>query len=211
MPSHLFFSVISVFFIFSCAHFQPPEQSKETQSKHQEKKESFGFLVKGLDLFKKKKFSESRKWLEKLNHGDEGFLLALLEIQKINYIEEDWDPFFGLASYYRKKFLYSPEKAAANFRQNMLALEILALIRHCRLPEALQVIEWSLALAKNIKKEASRIQKTIHLLKLKTQLGEKKIQSTDWKKQINLWPVAPENINRLNNPKYLRMKVDSKC
>lgn len=162
-------------------------------------------------LFRKNELSEAREWLEKLNYEEEGFLFALLEIQKINYIEKDWDRFFGLASYYRKKLLYSPEMATKNFKQEMLTLEILALIRHCRYPEASQVIEWSLALAENIKKSSSKIKKTIYFLKLKTQTGDEKVKRTDWEKQINLWPVDPKNINRLDNPKYLRMKVDSKC
>ena len=112
-------------------------------------------------------------WFEKLSYGEEGFLLALVEIQKINYIQEDWNRFFGLASYYRKKLLSSQEKAILNFQQNLLALEALALIRHCRFSSARQVIEWSLALAKNIKKPALKIQKTAHFLKLQTKVGDK--------------------------------------
>ena len=80
------------------------------------------------------------------------FLPAIIEIQKINYIEQDWTRFFGLASYYKKKFLVSREMSIKYFRQEILALEILALVRHCRLPEALQTMKWSLELAKKIKK-----------------------------------------------------------
>ena len=211
-----FFPLISVFlfFFFSCTHFEPlklPNNSIEVQSKNQNDKKSFNSLVSGWSLFKEGKLNEARSQLENLNYGGESFLPAILEIQKINYIEKDWDRFFALASYYRKRLLYSTEISVENFRQEMLALEILALIRHCRLSEALRIIEWSLWLAREINKDSSTIQKTVHFFKLKTKIGEKKVQKIDWERQINLWPVDTESVKRLGNPKHLRMKVNSQC
>lgn len=218
-PSLLFdsffpFISISLFFFFSCTHFEPlksPDHSVKVQSKNQDNKQSFSSLMSGWSLFKEGRLNEARSQLEKLDYGGESFLSAILELQKINYIEEDWDRFFGLASYYRKKLLYSTEISVQNFRQEMLALEILALIRHCRLSEALRIIEWSLWLAREINEDSSKIQKTVHFLRLKTKIGEKRVQKTDWERQINLWPVDTESVKRLTNPKYLRMKVNSKC
>ena len=172
---------VFLFFFFSCTHFEsfkPSEDSVKIQSKNQDDKQSFNSLVLGWDLFKKGELNEARSQLEKLNYGGESFLPAILEIQKINYIEKDWDRFFGLASYYRKKLLYSTEISVQNFRQEMLALEILALVRHCRLSEALRIIEWSLWLAGEINKDSSKIQKTVHFLKLKTKIGDKRVQKT---------------------------------
>ena len=162
-------------------------------------------------MFRKGRLNEARSWLEKLNYGDESFISAILEIQKINYIQKDWNRFFGLAAYYRKKLLSSHEISLKNFRQEMLALEILALIRHCRFPESLKIIEWSLELAEKTKKDSSKIHKTVYFFKLKKQIDEIKTQKTDWKKHIQLWPVHPDRIKQLSNPKYLRIKVKSQC
>ena len=43
-----------------------------------------------------------------------------------------------------------------------------------RFSEASQITKWSLQLAKQIKKDSSKIQKTTYFFKLKTQVGEKK-------------------------------------
>ena len=104
------------------------------------------------------------------------FSLPFWKFKKLITLKRIGTVFFGLASYYRKKLLYSTEISVENFRQEMLALEILALIRHCRLSEALRIIEWSLWLAREINKDSSKIQKAVHFLKLKTKIGEKKVQ-----------------------------------
>ena len=147
--------------------------------------------------------------MERLDFGDEGFVSAILEIQKINYIEEDWKRFFGLAFYYRKRLLSSHQRALKNFRAEVLALEILALLRHCRFGESAKIAEWGLALAEKLKRDASQIDKTVYFFKL--QVGDSKKSGTDWRRQINFWPVTPDRIKWLNNPKRLRAKVRSQC
>ncbi len=208
----LFFPVTLIFlFIFpSCSHFEPIEYSPHSVKAVSEKR-SKKLLITGLNLFRERQYSKARDSLEKINYGEKGFLFAVLEIQKINYIEEDWERFFGLAAYYRKKLLSSLKLAKKHFHQEMLALEILALVRHCRLPEALQIIDWSLVLAKNIQKDSTKIYNTAHFFKLQSQIGEKKLQKIEWEKQIDLWPIEFEYINKLENPKNIRMKVSSQC
>ena len=206
---------IFLFFFSSCQHFKKSDISdtliEKTQIKIKEKKPAFYSLSKGLNLYKEKKWKESRDWLEKLNYGEESFASAVLEIQKINYIEQDWDRFFALAFYYKQQFLNSPETSARHFKQEMLALEILALIRHCRFPEALQTKVWSLKLAKHINKDSSKIQKTKPFFNLKSKVGDVKEEKINWEKQINLWPITLEEMNNLNNPKNLRKQVRSRC
>ena len=212
--SFMFFCVFVLF--FSCTHKKPYQFSKsltegQRTDKSQIGRKSSDFLLIGWNLFKRGKFNEARNWFEKLNYKDEGFISAILEIQKINYIQKDWNRFFGLAVYYRKKLLSSHEMSMKNFHQKMLALEILALLRHCHFNEALEIIEWSLELAERLKKDSSKIQKTIYFFKLKKRIGEVKTQKTDWKKQIRLWPLDSGHIKWLSNPKHLRVKVKSRC
>ena len=164
-----------------------------------------------MNLFKEGRLDEARGWLERLNYKEKDFLSSILEIQKINYIEKDWIRFFGLASYYRRRLLYSRRAAVKNFKQEMLALEILALIRHCRFPEASRTIKWSLRLAKKLNKDSSKIRKTIYFFRLKNYMGEKKAQTIDWERQIHLWSITPEQIDQLSNPKHVRTKVENKC
>ncbi len=207
---------MSLFFFFSCTHIRSSQKSgaltgDQKPEQDQVRKKPSDFLIMGWNFFKQKKLNEARIWLEKLNYGDEGFISSILEIQKINYIQKDWTRFFGLAVYYRKKLLSSDETSIKNFRQEMLALEILALIRHCRFPEALKIIEWSLGLAEKIKKDSSKISKTVYFFKLKKQVDGIKTKKTDWGKQIHLWPVNSDRIKWLSNPKNLRMKVKSQC
>lgn len=209
------FSVLVTFFVslcffFSCTHIQSSESLIKNQRKEQVPPSS-DFLLTGWSLFKEKKLKEARNWFEKLNYGNKDFISAIVEIQKINYIQKDWNRFFGLAIYYRKKLLSSREMSLKNFRQEILALEILALFRHCRFSKALEIIEWSLKLAEELKKDSSKIQKTVHFFKFKKRVGDIKTQKTDWKKQIHLWPVDSDRIKWLNNPKHLRMRVKSQC
>lgn len=216
MSSILFFPVffVSSFFFFSCAHLKSLKSSNypiEVQAKKQGREKSFDSLETGLNLFQEGKLNESRNQLEELNYKDGNFLSSIFEIQKINYIEQDWDRFFGLAYYYRKKFLYSYTVSEKNFKQEVLALEILALIRRCRFSEASRVIKWSLALAKKIKKDSSKIQKTIYFFKLGKHLGEKEAWEIDLEKQMDLWSVTPRNIRWLSNPKHVRVKVSNQC
>ena len=214
--SFIFF--MSLCFFFSCTHIKKPHQSSDSLTEKQKlnkgreaERLSSDFLLTGWKLFKGEKLKEARDWLEKLNYEHKDFISAIVEIQKINYIQKDWSRFFGLAVYYRKKLLSSYKESLKSFRQEMLALEILALIRHCRFSEALEIIEWSLKLAGELKKDSSKINKTVHFFKFKKQVGNVKTQKTDWKKQIHLWPVKSDRVKWLSNPKHLRMRVKSQC
>ena len=208
------FFVLAVVLPASCIHVKRAEESGRTAEKKESSKipvhgNPSAVLSSGLSLFKRGKILKARSRLEQLNYDDEGFVSAVLEIQKINYIKEDWKRFFGLAFYYRKKLLSSHRLSLKNFRQEILALEILALLRHCRFVESSKIAEWSLALAKRLKRDSSQIDKTAYFFKL--QVGDSKKPETDWKRQINFWPVPPARIKWLNNPKRLRAKVKNQC
>ena len=170
-------------------------------------------FAKGLSLFRKGQLSPARVLFEKFYMGDKHFLPALMEIQKINYIAGRWDQFFGLALYYRQILLSSPEQAKKHFRQNVLALEILALIRHCRFRESQKIRDLSLMLARKINQDSSKIKKTAYFFNLKKLVSDQKPDRStkNWTEQMYLWPMARPEIKWVKNPKNLRVRVKSFC
>ena len=137
---------------------------------------------------------------------------ALVELQKINYKENQWDRFFGLALYYRNLVLSSSKERGKNFRQNPLVLEILALIRHCRFKESQKIKDWSLKLAQSLNTDSSYIKKTAPFFKLKKLVGDQKIgPQNSLDEQIHSWPLKKHQLKWVDNPKNLRVKVKSQC
>lgn len=195
-------------FLLSCTHVKHTVVNDDSQSFKQS-----SVFMKGLDLFRKGKLNEARDQFKMLNRGDKYFVRGLLEIQKINYIKNDWDYFFGLAVYYRNALLSSYEMSVKNFQQEILTLEILALIRQCQFYESKKIIEWSMELAEKIKKDYSKIKKAIYFFNLEKLIGDQKRNKdkVDWRKRIYLWPLSPSQLKWLDNPKNLRMKVNNRC
>ena len=167
---------------------------------------------KGLKLFQNGQLSLARTSFENINRQDSYFVPALVEMQKINYQKNQWGRFFGLALYYRNLLLSDPKSAHKNFKQNPLALEILALIRHCRFKESQKVKEWSLKMAKTLNLPASQIKKTNMFFNLKKLVGDQKKQNIkNIEEQISLWPLKNKELKWMDNPKNLRVKVSSQC
>ena len=183
----------------------------EVKSSRTDKKLSL--FTQGLDLFYKGQLNSARREFEKLNYQDKYFIEGLTEIQKINYAKGDWERFFGLALYYRNIFLSSDKISISHFREELLTLEILALIRHCRFNESRKIIEWSLKLAKKIKIKTPKIKKTAYFLQLRNFIKEKKKKqrSRSWTKKLYLWPLSFNQLRLLDNPKNLRVRVKSQC
>ena len=168
----------------------------------------------GLKSFRRGKLKLARVNFESINRGEADFVPALIELQKINYKENKWDRFFGLALYYRNLLLSAPAVAKSHFRQTPLSLEILALIRHCRFKESQQIKKWSLKMAQSINTDSSQLKKTADFFKLKNLVGDRKQRKSVKslvKESINLWPLEKQELNRVDNPKNLRVRVKSQC
>ena len=167
---------------------------------------------KGLRLFQQGHLLSARILFESFHRGDTNFVPALVELQKINYREKQWDRFFGLALYYRSLLLSSPKDWRTNFRQKPLALEILALIRHCRFKESQKIKEWSLNLAQSLNTDSHYIKKTANFFKLKKLIGDQKTGTQNsLNEQIHSWPLKQQELKWVDNPQNLRVKVKSQC
>ncbi len=233
-PIARFFALAAVlpliFFTLSCRSFAPragfPGGAKasghgagaDSQAPEGSGGEAGGFfcqgpdyLKAGLQLFHEGRLKPARACFERLSFGSAGFAPALVEIQKINYTEKDWSRFFALAIYYRNKLLDSKKGLADHFQQDMPALEVLALIRHCRFPEALKIMEWGLKAAEAAGRDSSKIQQAANFLKLKERVGDRPGKWMDWEKRVYLWPVSAGSAISLSNPRRLRARVRSKC
>ena len=219
------FTLTFCLFLFSCTHinekpiavnsseysnfgspFRPKKQLKKTDGK-------LSVFLRGVDLFQKGELTAARDQFETLNYGEPDFVSGLMEIQKINYIHKDWDRFFGLAVYYRRVLLSNDKLSVSYFRQDLLTLEILALFRHCRFQDSGKIIKWSLALAKRIKKNSSKIKQTKDFLSLSKLFDTQSQHKTKvkWKNQIYWWPLDISQLKQLGNPKNLRIRMDSQC
>jgi len=224
--------ILSLICFLSCSHIKKVDQTdQKSTSNKQIKKTNKKAHITSVSSLKQTKKTLSQKSIfykavlffqqgqldlaisefESINYGHPDFTTSLLEIQKINYIKKNWNKFFGLASYYRNVLLSSLEKSKEHFKQEMLALEILALIRHCRFSDTKKLADWSLHLASQIKQDGSKIKKTVYFLNFKEIITENKKAEKSLKNYINFWPLNIKQINLLDNPKYLRVKVESQC
>ncbi len=211
---------------FSCSHIPPsvepavpkPVVKKEglgvqSTSGGTKTKKGVDSFARGLELFQTGRLRPARAVFEGFHMGDRYFLPALVEIQKINYRESRWDHFFGLALYYRRLLLSSPEQAKKNFRQNLLALEILALIRHCRFEESQKIRDLSLQLAQKTNQDSAKIKKTGYFFNLKKLVSDQKPDHSTkpLTEQMYLWPLKRQELKWVKNPKNLRVRVQSRC
>ena len=193
--------------LLSCQH---NNQNTTVKNQNEFAKTSY---VKGVSLFKKEKLKSARSIFENVNKGNKYFVPTLLEIQKINYIEGNWNRFFGIASYYRSVLLNSKSSAKKYFQQELLALEVLALIRHCRFNLAYQVVEYSLSIGQKVNKNTLKIRQAGYFFKLKELVADKKLKRkrANLIELMNFWPLKQEQLPWVDNPKNLRVKVKSEC
>ena len=205
----LCFSLIGLMCLVSCQH---GHQDKKNSIKDQNKAARSSY-IKGVSLFKKEKLNVAQGKFESVNRGNKYFVPSLLEIQKINYIQGDWDSFFGIANYYRSVLLDSKTSVQRYFQQDLLALEVLALIRHCRFNLAYQVVEYGLSIGRSANKKVLKIRQAGYFFKLKELVASKKFKkkNTGLIKRMNFWPVKRRQLDWLDNPKNIKVKVKSEC
>ena len=201
------FVLICSLCLLSCQH-----NNQNTSIKNQNKIAKTSY-VKGVSLFKKEKLKSARSKFESINKGNRYFVPAILEIQKINYIEGNWNRFFGIANYYRNVLLNSKPSSKRYFQQELLALEVLALIRHCRFNLAYQIVEYSLAVGQKANRNTLKIRQAGYFFKLKELVVDKKLKKkkANLIELMNFWPLKQDQLPWVDNPKNIRVKVKSEC
>jgi hypothetical protein len=89
----------------------------------------------GVVAFNDQKLNAADELFSKAIGNDKKFRIALREVQKVLYKKAQWDRFFGIATYYRKNLMMS------HYEPQIMALEILALIKHCHFDVAQKLID----------------------------------------------------------------------
>lgn len=128
---------------------------------------------------------------------------ALEELQKLYYSEGKWERFFALSVFYRAKNY--------PFRETMIAREVLALAKHCRWRDALDILSHQENHPSQILDQIAR-----HLVlqekfanELKTK--ESKPNSTFVFEKNPQWKIQTARLSQIQSPKLLRMAVESRC
>lgn len=132
---------------------------------------------------------------------------ALLRQQQDLYHQKAWDAFFGGAYYIRAS-------SYADIKDHSLALEIMALSRHCQWA----VIQDLSAFLEN-QPQMKLSQKAFGLIKMKQQYKRFIDDSQNPSQNISVrikdmresWPVQATQILKLKDPSSLRLHVRSLC
>lgn len=132
----------------------------------------------------------------------------ILQLQQSYYESQEWDQFFAHIQYHRlKKTL----RQQPQFEDHALALELMALSRHCRWQDISQLIQvYDLGL---------KSQEALAYIYMKAELqsfskdqeNRRSALLQRLKKQRDWWPLPEEKLKILTSPDQLRVKVASLC
>lgn len=180
-------------------------------------------LIGGLKAIEENHLELALQNLDAINVNAPEYVQAFGEIQKIQYRNNQWEKFFGYASFYRAKLMQE------NLDPQLNVLEALALIRHCQFEPAHNVIEQTKALIANNKKlndeakvrAAADIQAAESILELQQNLAAR-VTSDEARKSIkafsleSAWKVKESTKqdmvkSAINNPRALRVYVKNRC
>lgn len=164
------------------------------------------------------KSQEANVILENIPQSHPKFLSALLELQKLNYKNEDWNRFFAYAVFYRQNYINHPVVSQDQFKVRLLSLEALALGKYCLWKEADAVIYKGLEIAKkSSRSDIQELENTKMLLNaLRVYPGAQKsarnaeIPSSIFQ-EIHYWPISHKRAMNVAHPKYMRLQLESRC
>ena len=201
---HIFILLCSV----SCVSISSTKNTKTSQKKQN----PYSSFNKGLQFFKKGDLDTARMYFERVDKTQRYFVPSLLEIQKINYLQKKWDQFFGLAWYYREVLLSSAKISPQNFKQELLALEVLALIQHCYFEESNKIIKWGIQKARSLNRSSLKIRQAgFFSRKFFNKNPELKEVHNSWREHVFFWPLELYQLPWIDNPKKLRIKINDRC
>lgn len=175
-------------------------------------------MTEALELLQKNKDQEAAEILETIPMESTEFIDALTELEKIYYRRENWQRFFSYATFYRKHFLSDENRTRTFFNSNLLALEVLALSRHCLWDAAQKIALSSLNSAKKLDIPSTEsLKKAIDFLGLQHTFPEAHPGKEDrhrpkaiFSKEL-IWELQPGQILQVAHPKFLRIRVESRC
>ena len=172
----------------------------------------------GMASLREGQFEKARTSFELVPLDSAEFLTALIELQKLNYQQGKWDQFFAYAQFYQQKILAHSENWAQFFHPRLIALEVMALVKHCQWQIAAQVGQWGLHIAQEVGfSSVGEIHQALNYLpsleKLKTIHTHAKLTSipSSIQNSIRYWPIHSQSLSYVDHPRHLRVKVESRC
>ncbi len=177
-------------------------------------------VQEGVRLAKAGDYEAALSIFEKVSKDDPTFVRALGEIEKIHYRRRDWNRFFAYAFYYQERFVGRPGMREGEFSAPTLALEVLALVRHCYKQKAIEKLTTAyrlastmgvgstpeLALARSYLELAKILPKTMDPVTDTRHLPRGAFQKT------LLWNLDRKSaIDRIDHPRVLRIEVKNRC
>ncbi len=133
-----------------------------------------------------------------------------MNAQKKSYLERNWDAFFGTAQVYRLAWWNEVPSVT------LIALEALALARHCRYAEAELLIATLGSHSSARRGETEAIQQVKHLLTSVKKLGiqAQENSSLHISSRANpevFWPIQNLSLWKRLPPTSFRVHMESKC
>lgn len=179
---------------------------------------SEGVYQQALEDLSRQQIEGAYEKLSSVEESSADFVNALVESQKVHYRRAQWQSFFAYATFYRKKLLATPELTKKNFSSRMIALEVMALAKHCLWNEAREIGERALAQGREVgATNLAEIDETMARFKLVREFPKAIEGKADLKRPAPifsrelLWPVADKSLLRVSHPRNLRMMVESRC
>lgn len=157
------------------------------------------------------------KILESVSASDDDFSAAATELQKLHYRHQDWRKFFAYAQFYRLKYLQvNPERT---IEARLIALEVMALAKHCLWDNADNVLAWALQQKRRLRAEDyAELQNTRDYLDLQRRFpGASNIAKEDRRKSPlafsseQVWRIEAKAMVSIAHPKLLSVQVKSQC
>jgi hypothetical protein len=156
--------------------------------------------------------------LDDISADDENFIPALIEAQKKHYKHQEWDRFFANAIFYRYQKLNTLDQLKNNFKGRLIAMEVMALAKHCQWEEANTVLLPAMEIAKKIQSDDfSELEKEFVLLPavkyfphIQKKTTEAKIPESIFS-STQFWPIQSSSLQYVSHPKWIRVKVQNLC
>lgn len=174
--------------------------------------------VQGLLELKEHHLDKALNRFDEVTLESSEFVPSLLEAQRILYQKQEWEKFFGRAIFYRNRFLNSGSIEKQNFREELIALEAMALIRFCRWDDAAAVLKQGVKMSKSLGTSGEgwldQAQSFLSAFKNYPDIKSTQRDVQNPSSVFNTtqyWAVSKDLLKHVSHPRNLRLNVKSLC
>jgi hypothetical protein len=158
------------------------------------------------------------EYLSNISKDNPDFLQALTNLHKYHYKNNQWAKFFGHLMFYRILYLNPYDIKQEFLIPELIILEALALNKHCRWKQALSTLldlkEKCKQLGVKFPVEAVEAE-TFIIASLRTNgfktSKSETLPAVSPMTKDGYWRIKKQQLQKLDNPKHLRMNVRSQC